>query len=292
MSITFCFVTKHQLVTNEEIKKVETEFKENSFIIMEQMRLGEDGVVFKVCNFRPMDFTYLEKALELDINFSTKAIAVKKLLLADMDSTIINSECIDELAEYAGVRSEVAIITEQAMSGEIDFIEALGRRVNLLRGLTIKQLTDCYEKKIHPSKGAKTLVKTMRSFGASSVIVSGGFSFFADKVASDVGFDRVYANHLVFEGKVLSGNVKQPILGCAEKQLILKKLCIEGNFGLDDVIAVGDGANDIEVIRNAGVGVSYYGKTQLTEEADLKIYHSNLRALLYFQGIKESDFVN
>ena len=131
----------------------------------------------------------------------------------------------------------------------------------------------------------------MSSLGSTSALVSGGFSFFADKVADDIGFDQAYANQLIFEGNMLSGDVSNPILGATDKKIILQKLCTEGKFDLCDVIAVGDGANDIEMVRNAGIGVSYYGKTKLTSKSDFKLYYSNLRALLYFQGIKESDFV-
>ena len=291
MTTSFCFVTRDQCVTNNDIKKVKIELVKNNFEVVEQTRLGMDGVVLRVQNFFSKDFTYLERTLKLDINFSVKTIEIKKLLLADMDSTIITSECIDELAEYAGVRAEVSLITEKAMRGDLDFKEALEQRVKLLKGLTVQQLNDCYDKKIHFSKGARTLVKTMRFFGCSSVIVSGGFSFFAQKVAADIGFDKAYANQLVFEGNILSGAVKNPIIGAAQKRIILQKLCNEGTFAQGDVIAVGDGANDIDLIRNAGVGVSYYGKTKLNLESDFKLHHSNLRALLYFQGIKESDFI-
>ena len=131
----------------------------------------------------------------------------------------------------------------------------------------------------------------MSALGSASAIVSGGFSFFADKIANDLGFNQSYANELVFEGNTLSGAVKNPILDAAEKKTILQKLCIEGNFHQNDVIAVGDGANDIDIIRNAGIGVSYYGNRILTSKSNFKIYYSNLRALLYFQGIKESEFV-
>ena len=291
MSTTFCFVTKHHKVTNAEIKKIEAEFQKNNFEVIEQTRLGVDGVVLAVQSFLPKNFTYLEKELAVDINFSVKAIEIKKLLLADMDSTIISSECIDELADYAGVYADVMKITEKAMAGDMNFTEALQQRVKLLRGLTVQQLTDCYIKKIHLNKGARTLVKTMSSFGSASAIVSGGFSFFADKVAKDIGFDQAYANQLLFEGNMLSGAVRNPILGAAEKESVLQKLCTEGNFDLSDVIAVGDGANDIDMVRRAGIGVSYYGNMRLTEKSDFKLHYSNLRALLYFQGIKESEFV-
>ena len=291
MDTAFCFVTKHGSVTNTEIKKIVTEFEKSTFNIVEQIRLGIDGVVLKIGNFFPKDFAYLEKELTLDINFSVSAIEIKKLLLADMDGTIIRSECIDELADYVGVRAKVAAITQKAMGGEMDFVEALEQRVKLLRGLTVEQLTDCYNRKIHLTKGARTLVKTMSALGSTSAIVSGGFSFFADKIANDLGFDRSYANKLVFEGKTLSGALENPILDAAKKKTVLQKLCIEGNFDLNDVIAVGDGANDIDIIRNAGIGVSYYGNMILTAKANFKLYYSDLRALLYFQGIKESEFV-
>ncbi len=291
MDITFCFVTKHESVTNTEIKKIVIEFEKNTFEIVEQIRLGIDGVILKIRNFFPKDFSYLEKELTLDLNFSVNEIGIKKLLLADMDGTIIRCECIDELAEYAGVRARVMAITQKAMAGEMDFIESLEQRVKLLKGLTVEQLTDCYNRKIYLTTGARTLVKTMNAFGSTSAIVSGGFSFFADKIANDVGFNQSYANRLVFEGNTLSGAIENPILDAAKKKIVLQNLCIEGNFDLNDVLAVGDGANDIEIIRNAGIGVSYYGNVILTEKSNFKLYHSNLRALLYFQGIRESEFV-
>ena len=291
MSVTHCFVTKHHSVTNMEIEKIETELIKSNFGVIEKIRLGSDGVVLKVLNFLTTDFSYLEQELALDINFSTKVVEIKKLLVADMDSTIIKSECINEIAEYAGVQAEVIRITEKAMIGKVDFTEALKLRVKLLKGLTVKQLNDCYRKKIHFNKGAKTLVRTMKSFGSLTAIVSGGFSFFADKVGNDIGFDKAYANQLIFEDNMLSGTVENPILGPLEKQKILQNLCAEGNIDLCDVIAVGDGANDIDMIRSAGVGVSYHGKPKLTAKSDFKLYHSNLRALLYLQGIKESEFV-
>jgi secreted Zn-dependent insulinase-like peptidase len=178
VATAFCFVTKHWSVTNSEIRKIETEFKKNNFEVIDQIRLGEDGIVLKIKNFLSEDFTYLEKVLALDINFSVKVPEIKKLLIADMDSTIINSECIDELAEYAGVRSEVSLITEKAMAGELNFSEALKQRVKLLRGLTVQQLTDCCSRKIYINNGAKILVNTMSSLGSTSALVSGGFSCF------------------------------------------------------------------------------------------------------------------
>ncbi len=291
MKNNFCFITKKQYVLDSEVEDVKIELKRNNFEITDQIRLGEDGVVLMLRNFFPRDFTPLEQALELDINFSVKPIELKKLLLADMDSTIISSECIDELAEYAGARNEIRAITKKAMAGKVDFKDALEQRVKLLRGLTLQQLTDCYKNKIHLNKGAKTLVKTMSSLGATSALVSGGFSFFADKVATNVGFDKAYANHLLITNDKVSGTVEKPILGVHEKQKILQKLCSEGNFEFGDVIAVGDGANDVEIIRNAGIGVSYYGKAILRKTSDFKLHYSNLRALLYFQGIKETKFV-
>ena len=291
MPTTFCFVTKNNNVTNRDLKKVEAEFHKSNYDIVEKTRLGVDCVVLKIRNFFPGDFKYLERELSIDINFSVKSIEIKKVLVADMDSTIIRSECIEELAEYAGVRAEIAILTEKAMAGEINFIEALEKRVKLLTGLTVQQLSDCYHKKIRFNKGARTLVNTMSSLGSLTAIISGGFSFFADKVATDIGFDQAYANKLIFEGNALSGTVQYPILSGAQKQVILNKICYKGKFDLSEVIAVGDGANDIEIIRSAGIGVSFYGKQALTLNCDFKLYYSNLRALLYFQGIKESDFV-
>ena len=291
MTSTFCFLTKNQIVTNTEIKRVEIEFKRRNLRIINQTRLGLDGVVLEVQNFTISDFSDLEKTLAMDINFSNKPAKIKRLFLADMDGTLINCECIDELADYAGVQNKVAKITERAMNGDLDFSKALRQRVKLLKGLTLKQLTDCYNKKITLNKGAKTLVKTMKQIGSTTALVSGGFSFFADKLATDVGFDHVYANDLMFEGNKLSGNVRTPIMDRTKKKLILQKLCKEKNFTKHEVLAVGDGANDIDMISEAGLGVSYFGKMGLTLKADFKLFYSDLRALLYFQGIKEDDFV-
>ena len=291
MDMAFCFLTKYETVTKNEIRKIVTELEKSASEIIDQIRLREDGVVLKIRNFCAKDFEYLDKDLTLDINFSVNPIQIKKLLLADLDGTLIDSECVDELVEFAGVKGRVTAITEKAMAGEVDFVAVLKQRVTLLRGLTVEQLTEYYNTKIQVTKGARTLVKTMSSLGSNYVIVSGGFSFLADRIASDLGFNQSYANQLRFEGNILSGGVKNPILDAFGKQKILQKLCTEGNFDLNDVIAVGDGANDINIVRNAGIGVSYYGNKILTSKSDFKLYHSNLRALLYFQGIKESDFV-
>ena len=290
MTETHCFVTKKNLVTDHEVDQIEVEFKNHSIKVIEKNRLGSDGLILKIENFNETNFTHVENKLSLDLNFSKEEVRLRKLLLADMDSTIISVECIDELADFCGLREEVASITEKSMDGMIDFRESLVERVKLLRGLSDTKLLQCFEERISLNSGAITLVRTMKKMNSNAFIISGGFTFFADKVASRVGFDKAFANKLVYDGNFLSGIVEEPILDRSEKYNILTKLCKEKSIKKSDVIAVGDGANDVEMITTAGLGVSYYGKPILTDVADFKIYHSDLRALLYFQGIRESDF--
>lgn len=216
----------------------------------------------------------------------------KKLLICDMDSTIINQECIDEIAATLGLKDKVAAITEQAMNGEIDFADALRERVALLEGVAEDTLEQVYKEQITLMSGAKTLVRTMTKNGASCILVSGGFTFFTQKVSQTVGFAENYANILEIKDGKLSGKVVEPVLDRQSKletlQSTIKHLNIESN----DVAAAGDGANDLPMLKAAGLGVAYHAKPAVKAQAAYKIDHNDLTSLLYAQGYKKEDFIH
>jgi phosphoserine phosphatase len=214
----------------------------------------------------------------------------KRLLVADMDSTIIGQECIDELADYVGLKDKVARITERAMQGEIDFRGALRERVRLLAGLDERELKRCLKERVHLTSGAETLVQTMRAGGASCLLVSGGFLSFAEPVAKTVGFDRVKANRLVFAGGKLSGEVGDPIVDTMAKREALIEARDELNLANSDVMAIGDGANDKLMIEEAGLGIAFKAKPALAEAADAELKHHGLDALLWVQGVSRRDW--
>jgi len=214
----------------------------------------------------------------------------KRLLVADMDSTIIGQECIDELADYAGLKSEVAHITERAMQGEIDFSGALRERVRLLAGMDQSELARCLLERVKITSGAETLVQTMRAGGTSCLLVSGGFLSFAEPIARTVGFDQVRANRLVFAGGKLSGEVGDPIVDAMAKRDALIETRDRLGLAEADVLAVGDGANDKYMIEEAGLGIAYRAKPTLAEIADAELKHHGLDALLWVQGVRRRDW--
>src|SRR5437868_462292 len=207
----------------------------------------------------------------------------KRLLVADMDSTIIGQECIDELADYAGLKDKVARITERAMRGELDFSGALRERVRLLAGLDQRALARCLDERVEITGGAETLVQTMRAGGASCLLVSGGFLSFANPIAEAVGFDRVKANRLVFAGGKLSGEVGDPIVDAMAKREALVEAREQLGLAVEDVLAVGDGANDKLMVEEAGLGVAFKAKPALAQMADAEIRYHGLDALLWVQ---------
>jgi phosphoserine phosphatase len=214
----------------------------------------------------------------------------KRLLVADMDSTIIGQECIDELADYAGLKDKVARITERAMQGELDFPGALRERVRLLAGLDERELKRCLDERVRLTAGAETLVQTMRAGGASCLLVSGGFLSFAEPVARTVGFDRVRANRLVFAGGKLSGEVGDPIVDAMTKRDALIEVREQIGIARADVLAIGDGANDKLMIEEAGLGIAFRAKPALIEVADGELRHHGLDALLWVQGVRRRDW--
>ena len=227
---------------------------------------------------------------EVDVNFVPAENRIKKLLIADMDSTIIPVECIDELADFAGVKAQISEITEIAMRGEMGFEESLTTRVGFLKGLGEDALARCYEERISLNPGARVMVQAMNEHGAYTALVSGGFTYFTAKVSVDAGFAHNRANRLELENGVLTGRVTLPILGREAKQLEMDELCAARRISRADVIAVGDGANDLAMIEAAGLGVAYHAKPALKEAADVVLDHSDLSALLAIQGIAEADY--
>ncbi|MEO1328587.1 MAG: phosphoserine phosphatase SerB [Pseudomonadota bacterium] len=227
----------------------------------------------------------------IDVNFVPLENRRKRLLICDMDSTVITVECIDEIADFAGVKPEVAAITERAMQGEIDFAEALRARVALLEGLREATLEQVYAERVALSPGARVLARTMAALGAETALVSGGFTFFTERVAAAAGFARHQANTLIAGGGRLSGTVADPILGREAKQEALVRICAEKGFAPADAVAVGDGANDLDMLRTAGLGVAYRAKPVVAAEAAARLDHSDLTAILHLQGLTAAEFV-
>ncbi|GAA0300001.1 phosphoserine phosphatase SerB [Sphingomonas oligophenolica] len=216
---------------------------------------------------------------------------VKRLLVADMDSTMITVECIDELADYAGIKPQIAAVTEAAMRGELDFEAALEARVALLEGLEEAVIERCLAERVRIMPGAAALVRTMKARGALTILVSGGFTRFAEPVAEMIGFDRATANRLDIAGGVLTGTVAKPIVGSDAKLQALLNAAAELDIGLEGTLAVGDGANDLAMIRQAGLGVAYHAKPIVAAAAAARIDYGDLTALLYAQGIARKDWV-
>ncbi len=212
----------------------------------------------------------------------------KRLLLADMDSTIVTTETLDELAAYAGLKDRIAEITRRAMNGELDFRAALLERVGMLAGLPLDALERTWEA-TEMMPGARELVATMRAHGAHCVLVSGGFTFFTSRVARTLGFDEHYSNTLLDDGKALTGRVAEPILGRDAKLATLKRIAAERGLPLSATLAVGDGANDLDMLTAAGLGVAFHAKPIVAAAARARVDHTDLRALLFAQGYRASE---
>ncbi len=214
----------------------------------------------------------------------------KRLLIADMDSTIINVECLDELADFAGLKAEISAITERAMRGELAFEPALRERVGKLKGLGLDALQRCYDERVRLNPGAEMLVKTMAKHGARCVLVSGGFTFFTSRVAALAGFHADRANTLGDDGATLTGLVSEPILGREAKLAALKEEARSIGTAPGDALAIGDGANDLAMIKAAGLGIAYRAKPIVAAEARAQINHTSLETALYFQGYRRAEF--
>lgn len=229
-------------------------------------------------------------ALNTDIVVQQLENRRKMLLISDMDSTMITVECIDELADYAGIKPQIAEITERAMLGELDFVDALRARVRLLAGLDEAIIQRCLKERVTIMPGAERLVQTMAGWGAHTILISGGFTHFAEPVATQIGFAESFANQLDIAGGVLTGGVSGQIVDAAIKRAQLEASALALGLGYDQTLAVGDGANDIPMIEAAGLGVSYHAKPKAEAAADFAIRHNDLTAMLYAQGVRSSDW--
>jgi phosphoserine phosphatase len=242
------------------------------------------------------DATGTRAALEgafpaIDVIVQPEANRRRRLLAADMDSTMITVECIDELADYAGVKAEVAAVTERAMRGELDFEQALDARVALLKDLEESMIDRCRDERVRLTPGARTLVQTMRANGAYALLVSGGFTRFADAVAEEIGFDEAASNELVVEQGRLAGRVAKPIIGAEGKRLAMIAAADRHGVPLEATLAIGDGANDIPMIEAAGLGIAYHAKPAVAAKADARIDANDLTALLFAQGYPRSSWI-
>jgi phosphoserine phosphatase len=227
----------------------------------------------------------------VDVVIQPLAHRRKRLFLADMDSTMIGQECIDELAAFVGLKEHVSAITERAMRGEIEFEPALRERVALLKGLPVSVVREVIEKHITLTPGGRALVQTMRKNGAFTCLVSGGFTLFTGVIAEMVGFNEARANVLMVDGDKLAGFVQEPIFGRETKRATLLELCDTLGVAPADALATGDGANDLDMIMEAGLGVAYHAKPAVAAAAPARIEHGDLTALLYMQGYKREEFV-
>ncbi len=262
-----------------------TDIRELSNGVAYEIELAEaDGDTF-------LGAQHARQGKPIDINLFDASHRRKRLLIADMDSTIIQQECIDELADFAGKRREISAITERAMQGELDFESALKERVAMLKGLSESVLEEAFDERIALTPGAKVLVQTMNKAGAVTALVSGGFTFFTARVGAACGFKITQANGLLLENGRLTGAVAEPILGRMAKQNALLRLAGENEIDLADTLAVGDGANDLAMLERAGLGVAFHAKPAVAEAAHVRIDHGDLTALLFLQGIPQSEFV-
>jgi len=243
-------------------------------------------------NETPYEVLLMLEAENLDYAFQDPLTRSKKLLIADMDSTIINEECLDEIADFLGIKDKVSPITEAAMRGEINFKDALNERVSLLKGLNVDNLETIFKERVNLNPGAITMVRTMNANGANTVLVSGGFTYFTERVSKITGFKANYANILLHKNGKLTGKIESPIVDANTKIETLLQFQKRGNLKKFETIAIGDGANDIPMLQGAGVGVGYYPYPATAEASDVKIKHGDLTALLYLQGYTISDFVD
>jgi phosphoserine phosphatase len=227
----------------------------------------------------------------IDVIVQVTAQRRRRLIIADMDSTMITVECIDELADYAGIKAEIEVVTEAAMRGELDFEGALRSRVALLKGLSESAIADCLAERVKIMPGACELIRTVRAAGGFAVLVSGGFNRFADPVGAEIGFDRVIANRLGISDGVLDGSVGSPIIGAQSKAEALAIAMAERGLIVEDTLAVGDGANDIPMIEAAGLGAAYHAKPKTQAAASAAILYGDLSVLLYAMGFPESEWM-
>ena len=259
--------------------------------------LGDEGFAAVEQPFEHLHPADMRRALEIEFEGEADICVLpvkdrrKKLLISDMDSTIIDQECLDELAGFAGLKEEISAITARAMAGELDFESALRERVAKLNGLSTDALKQCYEELITLAPGARTLVSTMAANGARCVLVSGGFTFFTERVAKACGFHAHRGNTLIDDGTTLTGSVASPILGREAKLTALKEEAESLGITLMQSVAMGDGANDLDMIEASGLGLAVHAKPVVAAASNAAINVTDLTAALYFQGYGDSEIV-
>jgi phosphoserine phosphatase len=237
------------------------------------------------------DFEQAIGGRRVDVVVQASGHRKKRLLLADVDSTVIGQETIDELADFAGFKPQVAEITQRTLSGDIEFEAALRQRVALLAGLPESIVDKVMAERIRLTSGAKSLVWTMRANGARTLLVSGGFTVFTEKIAAMAGFDENRANRLLTAGRKFTGELEEPIIDPRAKLAALEDAIIRLQLDVSETIAVGDGANDLHMIKRAGLGIAYHATPKLAAAADARIQHTDLTALLFAQGYRRDEFL-
>ena len=279
-------ITKEEYISDDLVKDV-------LFLIGGKypLRLGNAGCEFSISNNHNLSELKTVRGMDVDVNIIPKKNREKKIIVADMDSTLINEECIDELAKFTGIADKILPITKKSMNGEISFLNSLVERTSLFKGLNSKALEECFLNCISLSKGAKILISTMNSRSAKSYIISGGYNFFVSKIAEILSVTDYFSNNIMLEGDKFSGKLVKPIIHEMEKLKILKKICKNNNLKLKDVLAVGDGANDMKMLESSGLGVAYKSKKIVKSCTNIHFDFSDLSALLFLQGICETQFL-
>lgn len=283
----------HPAVTDEIVARAAQALGQETQQAILARGIAADLVISGAQDFKAVEAA-LRQALNdqpIDIVVQPSAYRRKRLFLADMDSTMIGQECIDELADYVGLKAEVSEITERAMRGEIAFEPALRERVALLKNLPVNVVDEIIAKRITLTPGGTALVRTMRAKGAYTCLVSGGFTLFTGPIGATIGFHEDRSNRLILEGEKLAGLVEEPILGREAKLATLIELRARFGVAPHETMAVGDGANDLAMLGEAGLGVAFRAKPAVAAAAHARLDHADLSALLYVQGYKAGEIV-
>ena len=284
--LNFCVVTSHKEIPSSEINFLKSHLKAKRVDI-----LGSCGVQFQVHADMTTDELYLERSKDIDINFITQDERRVHLLASDMDGTILEEECVDEIADLVGKGSEVKSITALAMKEDLNFEEALQRRLAILRGTELEVLEHCLSKKINIRPGAAVLFKSFKKHFGKTAILSGGFTYFSDHIQKELEADYSFANVLEYKENRLTGKVLGTIVNAEKKTELMKQLISWQGKNSSNVVAVGDGNNDIRMISESGVGVSFKGSHQLNLSAKHVLKNSDISAILYLLGLREEQFV-